>query len=97
MKDLKSMLRKKRGIADLSKKIPENQKDAAQSIEKQAQQYAGKSQDELMSELKKSVEAGKADGSFSNETMEEFIKNVSPMMDKEQKEKLIEIAKMFKD
>lgn len=71
---------------------PSQQKEA-QRLEQQMKQYEGKSENELMQELFRSIEAGRQDGSFTPEAMQQFVNNVSPMLDGQQRKKLQEIIK----
>ena len=54
--------------------------------------YEGKSEDELVSELKNLASSGRKDGSFDNDMLTSFYKNVAPMMDNEQKKKLDDLV-----
>jgi len=59
--------------------------------------YEGKSEDELVSELKNLASSGRKDGSFDNDMLTSFYKNVAPMMDNEQKKKLDDLVDMLKN
>jgi hypothetical protein len=50
-----------------------------------------------MGDLEQAIRNGKKDGSFSNEMLENFVKNVTPMMDAAQRKKLDSITKMIKN
>ena len=82
MKDLKSFIN---GNAEQKPSI----KDAEQAIE----QFASKSEAELMDELKSSFASGKADGSITPESIRQFTDTVSPMLSAEQKKKLAVLIK----
>jgi len=66
------------------------------SLEETIEHYQDKDEDELKSELLDMVEQGKQDGTFTDEMLSDFVSNVSPMMDKEQKSRLKSIADMLK-
>ena len=51
---------------------------------------------ELMSELMRSVEQGKQDGSFTPEAAEAFMKKVSPMLDDAQRARMRQLMGMLK-
>jgi len=65
-------------------------------LEDTLSQYENKSEDELMGDLQQMIKNGREDGSFSNEMLEGFMKNVAPMLNKQQQKRLDEIAKMIK-
>ncbi len=67
-------------------------KEAEEDIKRQLKKYEGKSQDELMDELLKSVEEGKANGTFSKEALSQFKSKVAPMLDEAQRKRLDEIT-----
>jgi hypothetical protein len=58
--------------------------------------YENKSEGELMTDLEKMISNGRKDGTFSDEMLDSFMKNVAPMMDASQRKKLDGIAKMIK-
>ena len=66
------------------------------SIEDTIERYQNKNEDELMGELFEMVSRGRSDGSFSEEMLEQFVSNVSPMLDSDQKKKLHAISSMLK-
>ncbi len=68
-----------------------------QSMQDAISRYENKSEGELMSELEKMVSSGKKDGTFSDDMLDSFMKNVAPMMDVSQRKKLENIAKMIKN
>jgi len=67
-----------------------------QNVEETVAQYGNKSENELMGDLGDMITNGRKDGTFSDEMLDSFIKNVSPMMDAAQRKKLEGIAKMIK-
>ncbi len=68
-----------------------------QNMQDTISRYENKSEGELMSDLEKMISNGRKDGSFSDEMLDSFMKNVSPMMDASQRKKLANIAKMIKN
>jgi hypothetical protein len=51
---------------------------------------------ELMGDLEKMIAQGRRDGTFNDEMLDAFIKNVSPMMDGAQRKKLESIARAIR-
>ena len=68
----------------------------ADQVRAQMSQFEGKSEQELMSELMRSVEQGKQDGSFTPEAAEAFMKKVSPMLDDAQRARMRQLMGMLK-
>jgi hypothetical protein len=71
--------------------------DELHSMEETISKYENKSEGELMGDLEKMIRDGRRNGTFSDDMMEAFIKNVSPMMDGAQKKKLADIARKIKN
>ena len=84
MKDLKNWLN-----GGTKTESDERIKSAEQALE----HFGGKSESELLSELKSSFESGKADGSITPESIRHFTDTVSPMLSSEQKKKLAQLIK----
>lgn len=59
--------------------------------------YKDKSEDELMTELGKAVKNAKEDGSFNEESLENFAELVSPHLSDEQREKLCNLIAVIKN
>lgn len=104
-KDLRQMKRSRMSKDDIRKaaknanvkaNVDNINNNDIQSMEDTISQYENKSEDELMTDLEKMIRQGRKDGSFSDEMLDGFIKNVSPMMDKSQMKKLRSIAEMIK-
>jgi len=89
--DVKSAARK----ANL--KIGDVNENELQSVEETISKYENKSEGELKGDLEKMIRDGRRNGTFSDEMLDSFIKNVSPMMDREQKKKLADIARKIKN
>lgn len=66
------------------------------SMEETISEYENKSEGELMSDLDKMIYEGRKNGTFSDEMLDSFIKNVAPMMDSAQRKKLENIARTIK-
>lgn len=100
LRQLKKDKLSKNDIEDAAKKAgikaDVNQLGDIGNLEETIEQYQNKDEDELMGDLFDMVEQGRKDGSFSEESLEQFIQNVSPMLDAEQKKKLSSIANMIK-
>ena len=67
-----------------------------EGFEEVIEKYGDKSEDELMSDLERMVVEGRKEGTFSDEMLEAFVQNVSPMMDDEQRRKLESITRMLR-
>lgn len=91
--DISEMARKANIRADISEVNNGDIKSMQDTISK----YEDKNENELMGDLEQAIRNGKKDGSFSNEMLEAFVKNVAPMMDSAQKKKLDSITKMIKN
>ena len=100
LREIKKQKLNKDDIQDAAKKAgikaDVNQLGDIGSLEETIEQYQNKDEDELMGDLFDMVEQGRKDGSFSEESLDQFIQNVSPMLDGEQKKKLSSIANMIK-
>lgn len=90
--DIQEMARKANIKADLGGVDNGDIQNMQQAISK----YENKSEGELMSELEKAISSGRRDGSFSDEMLDKFMKNVAPMMDTNQRRKLDSIARTIK-
>jgi hypothetical protein len=67
-----------------------------QGVEEVVKKYEDKSENEMMSDLEKMITQGRRDGTFNDEMLGAFIKNVSPMMDSAQRKKLESIARAIR-
>ncbi len=72
------------------------QDDNIKSVEETIAQYENKSESELMSDLERMIYQGRKDGTFTDEMLDGFIQNVSPMLDDAQRERLHKLARMIK-
>lgn len=61
-----------------------------------AGKYDGMNEEQLLSELFKNVAAEKRNGTFSAETLDEFVSFVSPSLDEKSRERLTELVSMIK-
>ena len=93
-RDIKSYLKNK-GMK-VPPEIPKGKEAEAEMIRRRMQQYEGKSESELKDELARSIAQGKKDGSFNEESVNQFVKNVSPMLNDAQRKKMQEILKQFR-
>lgn len=92
-KDIRSFKNMKDGITkekaeEIFETLDENTKREAQTIEKVLKQYEGKSQSELMSEVTRIATQERKKGTLDNAKLDSFAKSVSPMLTKEQQERL---------
>ncbi len=67
-----------------------------QSIEETVAKYQNKSESELMDDLERMINEGRQNGTFTEDMLDAFVRNVSPMMDDAQKKKLEGIARMIR-
>ena len=103
-KDLRQLKAKKKLNKDEIKTAAEKtginigdiKEENIQGFEEIMEQYGDKSEDELMSDLERMVVDGRNEGTFSDEMLEAFVQNVSPMMDDEQRRKLESITRMLR-
>ena len=65
-------------------------------VEDTIKHYENKSEGEMMGDLEKMIAQGRKDGSFNDQMLDSFIKNVSPMMDSAQRKRLENIARVLK-
>ena len=92
----KDMIREAAKSVNMDANVDELDNNEIHSVEDTIKKYEEKSEDELMGDLGHMISEGKKDGTFSDEMLEGFIKNVSPMMDETQRQKLKNIAQMIK-
>lgn len=97
-KNLKKSIRQKKSNPGPRRdlKIPKGKEAQAQQLQQQMQQFDGKSESDLMGQLMAEVEKGKQDGTFNEESLAAFIKNVSPMLNAEQKKRLQSLTQKIK-
>jgi len=79
-----------------SKKSVQNDVDK-EDIKKTAEQYASKSEDQLLSDIVKMANANKASGELTDDKLLDFEKRVAPMLNNEQRARLHNVIKMLKD
>jgi|GEM_PF-749664 len=68
-----------------------------EQVEKLVNDYAGKNENELISELLREVAKGKANGTLSNNDIDNFYQQAFPMLTVEQRQRLNEIIKLIRD
>ena len=66
------------------------------SMEETISEYENKSEVELMSDLERMVYEGRKNGTFTDDMLDSFIKNVAPMMDGAQRKRLENIARSIR-
>ena len=86
--DLKSYLKQQQGKADSEPTAAESSEPSDQ-LRKQTEELSKKSRSELMDQLMSEVKKGKNDGSFSADALNDFTEKLSPMLSREQRERLI--------
>ena len=67
-----------------------------ETLREKAREYAGKSDDELLSEILKNVRQGRESGTFSDAGLEQFRDRVAPMLNQEQRERLQSVIDLIK-
>ena len=70
-----------------------SEEQVTRDVKKTIKELEGSSEDQLMARLFEEIERGKRDGTFSPEAMQDFVKNVSPMLNSQQKKRLEEIIR----
>ena len=85
----------KKGFSE--KNLTPEQKRQFEAMKNTAAKYRGKSEEELMRELKQTVQKDKASGTLTDKKMENFQKKISPMLNEQQRKKLEKIMKELKD
>ena len=77
-------------------KLNGSQKQQFDALKNMAKQYEGKSDSEIFSELSKTVEKGKRDGSITAEKINSIAQTIAPMLSGEQKQKLDVLMRSLK-
>ena len=70
-------------------------KPTEEDVRNAAQSYAGKSEDELLTEILRMGKENKANGTLSAEQLKDFEARVSPLLNAEQKERLRKVLGML--
>ena len=89
--DFKSF-KKTRNMQSGTSEQSENQTD---NIRKTAEEYAKKSDSELLGEILKTASQGKQNGTLDKAQIENFVKRVSPMLNEEQRQRLNGVVEMI--
>ncbi len=84
----------KKGFSE--KDLTPEQRRQFEAMKNTAAKYRGRSEDELMRELKQTVQKDKAAGTLTDKKMENFQKKISPMLNDQQRKKLDKIMKELK-
>ncbi len=84
----------KKGFSE--KDLTPEQRRQFEAMKNTAAKYRGRSEDELMRELKQTVQKDKAVGTLTDKKMENFQKKISPMLNDQQRKKLDKIMKELK-
>lgn len=71
--------------------------DSKQDVESIINEYADKSENELMGELLKEVAKGRANGTLTNNDIDNFYAQAAPLLTVEQKKKLDNIISIIKN
>lgn len=84
----------KKGFSE--KNLTPEQRRQFEAMKNTAAKYRGKSEGELMRELKQTVQKDKAAGTLTDKKMDNFQKKISPMLNEQQRKKLDKIMKELK-
>lgn len=84
----------KKGFSE--KDLTPEQRRQFEAMKNTAAKYRGRSEDELMRELKQTVQKDKAAGTLTDKKMENFQKKISPILNEQQRKKLDKIMKELK-
>ena len=84
----------KKGFSE--KDLTPEQRRQFEAMKNTAAKYRGRSEDELMRELKQTVQKDKAAGTLTDKKMENFQNKISPMLNEQQRKKLDKIMKELK-
>ncbi len=95
---MKRTLRQSKGdrLKNEEAKLNGSQKQQFDALKNMAKQYEGKSDSEIFSELSKTVEKGKRDGSITDEKINSIAQTIAPMLSGEQKQKLDVLMRSLK-
>lgn len=95
---MKRTLRQSKGdrLKNEEAKLNGSQKQQFDALKNMARQYEGKSDSEIFSELSKTVEKGKRDGSITDEKINSIAQTIAPMLSGEQKQKLDVLMRSLK-
>ena len=95
---MKRTLRQSKGdrLKNEEAKLNGSQKQQFDALKNMAKQYEGKSDSEIFSELSKTVEKGKRDGSITDEKINSIAQTIAPMLSGEQKQKLDMLMRSLK-
>ncbi len=95
---MKRTLRQSKGdrLKNEEAKLNGSQKQQYDALKNMAKQYEGKSDSEIFSELSKTVEKGKRDGSITDEKINSIAQTIAPMLSGEQKQKLDVLMRSLK-
>ncbi len=96
-KDLRSFKKERQPVSkeecdQVMKEHPEESEELRSRIKK----YEGKSESELMEELRRTTREGKKDGTLNDAQIDNFYEKAAPMMDGEMKKRLDMLIKMMK-
>ena len=82
---------------ETSECVAQNEEAVRGEVQDLAAKYAGKSEAELINTLMQTVNSAKADGSFSAESLDEFVGFVSPGLDEQARARLMGLVNMIKN
>jgi hypothetical protein len=97
MRDLRKFAKKeKKEKIKEAERIALEDKDTRGNVEDIMNQYAGKSKEELLSDIMKSVKTGKQSGAIDEDKLKQ-LSQMAEMMDGEQKSRFNEVMHKLKD
>ncbi len=92
---MKRNLRQSQNVSEMD--LNTDQKNQLHKLKNMAKQYEGKSENEIFNDLSSAIKRGKADGSLTDEKINNLASTISPMLNPQQKSKLSQLMKMIKN
>ena len=89
------MKRTLRGSKTMPENLTDTQKQEVEAIKGMAKKYEGKSEGELLRDLKSTVAKGKENGTMTDEKLRSLAHTVEPLLSGAQKEKLRDLMKQL--
>jgi hypothetical protein len=75
--------------------LNQSQKQQYDTMQEQMRRYEGKSEAELLNEIKRMSKAGRENGTFDEKKLNHFANTISPMLNEEQKRRLQHIMQQI--
>ena len=68
-----------------------------EDIRRAAEQYANKSDEELLSEILRTARQSKQDGTINNESIRSFVASIAPFLSAEQRARLESVIRLIEE